>query len=354
MNVKITKEQLKIFRKGIELGLFGNDECNDIIEYVNFGFSWKMVWINLETKRDSDYRQDLYSRITSSDCKTVTLRNIVTEEEFQVSPDDLRLSKESKKLYIFKKVYNDKIFPNFPKIDILLSFIRSKEIKESLKRAFSDDWSDRSETHIAGVRDILPIEGDPNGWSIVNFFNSKKSVKERIKLFLIRDYRSGEFEIGNNKQESVVNWMTELFKDVDGDDMRELVDIQEKSINTFFAAEYGDAKKIQERLHPNKGNDEDIVISGFGTILDIERGVDVTIDGITYQMKPLSTITVRDGKYYVSVGYSNAGTYRKNNVDRMAFVNKDNVYVFENNGNKPEGNIYEFSVDEMIYPRKTN
>jgi hypothetical protein len=67
---------------------------------------------------------------------------------------------------------------------------------------------------------------------------------------------------------------------------------------------------------------------------------------VTYQSKPFSTITKEGNTIKVNVGYSNAPTYRTKFVHRIAFSNRNNIYVFENNGKKPKDKTYEFKIDE--------
>ena len=345
MNILIRESQYsKLIEQVLDLSIDTvNDVCGEEIEYVNFGYYINMVFINLPSTTP-DEREILFSRIKSSNCDIV-LHNIITDEKFTLSPNDFSITKTAhKKLYINKSVYMEKIFPNLPPIEQFVEYISSSPIKEALKRAFSDNWRGRTDTHIAGVVGVLPIPNDEDEWSIVNFFNTKETVKDMIKLYLSRDYKKLKFIPNDDIEESVINWMTSLFKDVNSKDMLDLVKIQEKSIIDNYKQELIDAKRIQKMYHPNKK----VEISGFGTIKDIEQGVDATIDGVTYQIKPLSNIK-DDGKYiFVSIGYSNANMYSNNLVKRMAFVNNNELYVFNTNIISRKGNTYEFKKSDLF------
>jgi len=348
MKIRITERQ---YSKLIEqdLDLFDDvieDVCGEEIDYVNFGYYINMVFINL-SDTTPDEREVLYSRIKSSNCDIV-LHNIITDEIFTLIPNDIKITNTAnKKLYIDKSVYMEKIFPNLPPIEQFVEYISSSPIKEALKRAFSDNWKNRTDTHIAGVVGVLPIPNDKDKWSIVNFFNTKETVKDRIKLYLARDYKKLKFIPNDDIEESVINWMTSLFEDVNSKDMLDLVKIQEKSIMDNYKQELIDAKRIQKMYHPNKK----VEISGFGTIKDIEQGVDATIDGVTYQIKPLSNFK-DDGKYIsVSIGYSNANMYSGTLVNRMAFVNNNELYVFNTNILSRKGNTYEFNKSDLVLPK---
>jgi hypothetical protein len=356
MKIIITERQYKKLVENTQLDL-SDDEveniCGQEIDYKNFGFdSWgNMVYINLPDNT-ADEREELYSRIKSSNCDIV-LYNIITNEKFTVSPDDIKLTKtDYKKLWIPTSVYEQKIVPYLPKIDQFLKFISSTPIKTALKRAFPSNWVEENDTHIAGVVGVLEIKfNNPLKWSIVNFFNSKTTVINLLKVFLSRDYLNKTFIPSKNIKESVILWMEKLFKDIYSQDMGELVKIQSKSIINGFNDELKNAKRIQKALHIGKK----IHTPGYGTILDYKEGVDAIIGGVTYQIKPFSKITFKGDSISVTISGSNANTYKPEFVDRIAFFNRDEFYVFKNNGNPPIGSTYEFSnkkdeESDLLYP----
>jgi hypothetical protein len=133
--------------------------------------------------------------------------------------------------------------------------------------------------------------------------------------------------------------------------MEELVKIQSKSIINGFNDELKNAKLIQKIFHTG----EKIHTPGYGTILDYKEGVDAIIDGVTYQIKPFSEIKFADDSIFVNIGRSNANTYKPEFVNRIAFFNGDEFYVFKNNGKQPIGKTYEFSdkkdeESDLLYP----
>jgi hypothetical protein len=355
MNIRITEKQYKKLIGTTQLDLIDNpieDVCGQEIDYKNFRFdSWgKMVYINL-TDNTPDEREELYSRIKSSNCDIV-LYNVITNEKFTVSPDDIRLTKsEHKKLWMPSSVYEQKIFPYLPKIKQFEEFISSIPIKTALKRAFPSNWVEENDTHIAGVVGVLEIKfNNPLKWSIVNFFNSKKDVIHLLKVFLARDYLNKTFIPSKNIKESVILWMENLFKDIYSQDMEELVNVQSKSIINGFNDELKNAKRIQKIFHIG----EKIYTPGYGTILDYKEGVDAIIGGITYQIKPFSEIKFTGDSIFVTIRGSNANTYKTKFVNRMAFYSGNKLYVFKNNGNPPIDETYEFSnkkdkESELLY-----
>ena len=114
-----------------------------------------------------------------------------------------------------------------------------------------------------------------------------------------------------------------------------------------FKQELIDANRIQKIYHPN----ETVEISGFGTIKDIIFGIDATIGGVTYQIKPLSNVSSKDGSIFVNVGFSNANNYKDKPVDRIAFSKNSELYVFKNNG-ELIGNTYKFNKEDLVKPKR--
>lgn len=344
MKIIITERQFDLIEQ--QLDLFNNsDSCH--IDYDKFGFTMKLVFIN-GVGDSPEEREEILKNIKDSKCDVV-LHNRITDEEFKISYNDIFLTKTDKKmLYVWKDLYDKKIFPFLTKISQYESFIKSKNIKKALEIAFPNYWQPETKTHVAGVVGILPIKTDNRGWSIVNFFNTKASVIDEIKLYLVRDVKNGVFNPDGDDEQAVIDWMSNIFQDVNGSDMKKLVDIQEKSINDNYAAEKRDADKIKDLLH-NKNSNVDI--SGFGTKKDIIDGIDATIDGVTYQIKPLSYVKDNGNTITVDIGHSNANDYRSKPIDRQAFVSGKKVYVFNNNAILLKGKSYEFDKSDMIYPK---
>ena len=344
MKIIITEKQLGLIENQLDLFNNNSDSCH--IEYDKFGFSMKLVYIN-GVGSSPEEREEILKNIKDSKCDVV-LHNRVTDEEFNISYNDIFLTKSEKKiLYVWKDLYDKKIFPYLTKISQYESFIKSKNIKKALEIAFNNYWQPETTTHVAGVVGILPIKTDKRGWSIVNFFNTKASVIDEIKLYLVRDVKSGVFNPNGDDEQAVIDWMSYIFEDVDGDDMKKLVEIQEKSINDNYAAEKKDADKIRDLLHPGSKVD----ISGFGTKKDIILGVDATINGVTYQIKPLSFVEDNGNTIIVNIGFSNANDYRNKPIDRQAFIGGKKVYIFNNNAISLRGKSYEFDKSDMIYPK---
>ncbi len=338
----ITEKQYKVLVEQESDG-----ECVIDLDYTKFGFMYDLVFVNGISDNIGE-RVRIFNEIKESDCK-ILLHNIITSETFELTKDDFQITKtDSKHIYISKDAFNKKIFPYFPDIVKFESFIKSANIKEALQIAFKDYWVPSGDTYVAGVVGVKPIKNDPRGWSIVNFFNSKDSVHEMMKMFLVRDIKNNTFIYDENDIESSVNnWMVDLFSNVNSSDMKILLDIQEKSIVDNFKQEKLDAEKIRDRFHPGS----EIEYSGYGTIRDIIDGIDVTIGGVTYQIKPYSTISEDDKFYSVNIGFSNAVNYKYKPVNRIAFIKGKLVYVFNNNIKSLFKKTYKFDKKDLIRPQ---
>ena len=305
MKIIITENQYaKLLEQQLDLSN-DVDICQTGIDYRKFGFEYKLVYINLEENTPQD-REDLYNQIKDLDCD-IKLNNIITGEVFNLRPEDIRITATlNKKLYISKSVYEKKVFPYLTKIEQFERYVDSTPIKNALQLAFPNNWVDETTTHVAGVVGILDdIKG------------------------------------------SVINWMAKLFSNINSNDMKELVKIQEKSIIDAYTKEIIEAAMIKEKIHPKRK----VVISGFGTINDINLGIDATIGGVTYQIKPCSQFK-RDGNFIkISIGKSNANDYTKNPVKRIAFFKGNDMYVFNNNAISRNGNTYTYHKSDLIYPK---
>ena len=63
--------------------------------------------------------------------------------------------------------------------------------------------------------------------------------------------------------------------------------------------------------------------------MDRWNGVDVTIDGVNYQIKPLKSYNEKDGLFYVNT-YGMRDYKTKKSVDKIAFSSSSKVLVFDN------------------------
>jgi hypothetical protein len=170
-----------------------------------------------------------------------------------------------------------------------------------------------------------------------------------LKLYLVRDTKLGNvIPNGKNDEESVVNWMSEIFRKIDSDDMKLLIGIQEKSIVKNYEIEKKDSLLIRNTLPEHRG--QKVEISGYGTKKDIIQGIDVTIGETTYQIKPLAWVKYEGDTILVSIGYSNGVDYKNKPVNRQAFIKDKKLYVFNNKAESVKNNVYEFNKSDLIYP----
>ena len=67
-----------------------------------------------------------------------------------------------------------------------------------------------------------------------------------------------------------------------------------------------------------------------GSIMDRYNGVDVTVDGSNYQIKPLVSYKRGEGMSYIITTYGMRDYKDKNKVDFIAYANEKEVLIFEN------------------------
>ena len=346
MNILITEQQLSYLIDKVKDGSIG--KCEIKLDYKGFGPQYNFVYLNGVSDSVVE-REEIYSKIKEDQNCNIILNNVITGEEFNLTSNDIKLTKDNKKLYITKQVFTDKIFSRLTSIEKYESFIKSSNIKKAIKIAFKDNWVEETDTHVAGVIGVLPIKDSEMGWSIVNFFNTKKTVQDMLKLYLVRDTKLGNvIPNGKNDEESVVNWMSEIFRKIDSNDMKLLVGIQEKSIVKNYEIEKKDSLLIRDTLPEHRG--QKVEISGYGTKKDIIQGIDVTIGETTYQIKPLAWVKYDGDTILVSIGYSNGVEYKNKPVNRQAFIKDKKLYVFNNNAKSIKNGVYEFNKSDLIYP----
>lgn len=206
----------------------------------------------------------------------------------------------------------------FPKKEIT-----SGEIRESLQLAFPNNWKPRDNEFTAGLRGIYTI-GDKIGgdedWSIMNYFDTKKEIQQIINQYYVSSKKNTELKY----------WLVDELRNND-DFVKKLIDVQWNSIKSGFLTE-----KLTEKII---GTDN-ATFYPPGSIMDRENGVDMTYDGVNYQIKPLIFYDKEKNlvKTYGMKNYQNKGL-----VDKILFVNKNEMLEFDNKDYIPAFSSCEFS-----------
>jgi hypothetical protein len=103
-----------------------------------------------------------------------------------------------------------------------------------------------------------------------------------------------------------------------------LVDRQWDSVKNGLELERLSVKNFLDKV----GSDN-VTYYPHGSKMDRWNGVDVTINGVNYQIKPLKTFNEEDGKYYINT-YGMRDYKNKKSVNKIAFSSRTKVIVFDN------------------------
>lgn len=237
--------------------------------------------------------------------------------DFIFDKDYLKFDTIKKNVSISQDNFN-KLYPSHHKVDKSQQIgVNSKNIKLALQKAFPEHWIPETPIFSAGLRGIYTIGDeidDPNeDWSIMNFFDTKKEIHNLIYLRYFED----------KTDKNIVDWMADVFLN-DSDFTQMLVERQWQSIKNGILNE----KMAIEALIGKIGSG-DVRLYQFGSKMDRFGGIDVTIDGLNYQIKPLSGFKKVGNQYVVST-YGMKDYSNKNKLDKIVFYNQNTCLVFDN------------------------
>jgi hypothetical protein len=197
--------------------------------------------------------------------------------------------------------------------------ITSYQIRKALELAFPPDndgpgkWNYQDNIFSAGVRGVYTIGeklGNEDDWSILNYFDTKKEIQELIN----KRYSKSDSDL------DIVNWLANELRD-NPSFIEPLVERQWQSIENGYKSE--ELAKILK-----KGSNTTFYPSG--SIMDRYEGVDATIDGINYQIKPLvSYAGKKEGPFFIKT-YGMRDYKGKSLVDKILFVNPNKMLEFDN------------------------
>jgi hypothetical protein len=341
------------------------DLCRIKFDYFNVKF--RACYLNFS---DSDDIQ----RIKNNDgeCEEIEIYNELGES-FIIPIDEIKFTLANDKPYIHKNYFYEKLYPQLNVNTKLVGGIASKNIKEALKISFkgTPNWTDETEDMSEGVINIEPTVGG-NNWSVMNYFDTKKTVHDRLKALISQDRNQNpeiiygddfDFEdmgILDNKEiydELVINWLSKVFKgEIHADKLDDIKNIQRVSIESGLETENDAIDYIKN--HPEvlglNGITETVMYEP-GHKKDRWGGVDVQFYGdgtgpIGVQIKPLSKYN--QIKNSVNVGSTNKNDYKgKKDVDYLVFFNQqtNEIVVFENSNYTISGSSYVFD-EQPIYP----
>ena len=169
-------------------------------------------------------------------------------------------------------------------------------------------------TDVRGVYTIGDkINDKSEDWSIMNYFDTKQEIHDLIFL----RYKEQESD------EDIIDWMVDLFKN-DNVFTQLLVDRQWQSIKSGLQLERDSVKYLLTKF-----KNADIIFYPHGSKMDRWNGVDVTIDGVNCQVKPLSSYSEKDGIYTIFT-YGMRDYSSKKMVSKIIFANNNEILIFDN------------------------
>ena len=257
-------------------------------------------------------------------------------QEFELYSTDLKYDKAKRQISIPMDIFaetnpkGDKFLftaqptldvdPQVPKnIQSPDDVMKSHIIRMALSKAFPDNWKERDETFSPGLRGIHTIGekmGNDESWSVMNYFDTKKEIKKML-------YDKFMSEGGGD----VTKWLVDTFKK-DDEFVQKLVNRQWSSIKNGLETEDKVLKKLIEKSGSNN-----FMTFPAGSIMDRYNGIDVVIDGKSFQVKPLKDGKRNmdgDKKSYTIYTYG-MKDYKGKPVDYIAYVKDNGDYAIFNN-----------------------
>jgi len=250
------------------------------------------------------------------------IKLVGSDGDFIFNKNDIHFKDQS--AYIDKGSFDNQnpnfVLKNHQKLSSSIG-ITSSNVREALEKAFPENWNEQDEIFTPGLRGVYTIgekTNDPlEDWSIMNYFDTKDEIHSLLYLKYFDDLKEGK-EIND-----IVEWMSDLFKN-DDEYTRMLVDRQWDSVKNGLELERLSVKNFLDKV----GSDN-VTYYPHGSKMDRWNGVDVTIDGVNYQIKPLKTFNEEDGKYYINT-YGMRDYKNKKSVNKIAFSSRTKVLVFDN------------------------
>jgi hypothetical protein len=237
--------------------------------------------------------------------------------EFIFNKSDLRFNVEKETIsvdqWLLDKDFNLGVSANEPQN----LGITPNNIRKALSLAFPNNWMSEDDTYSAGLRGVYTIGDKINDqtedWSIMNYFDTKPEIHDLIFL----RYKE------QDSNEDIIDWMIDLFKNDDAFTQL-LVDRQWQSIENGLKLERDSVKYLLTKL-----KSASITFYPHGSKMDRWYGIDVTINGINCQVKPLTSYSEKDGVYTVFT-YGMRDYSSKKMVNKIIFANNKEILIFDN------------------------
>ena len=322
MIVIINTNQSSVIKEHIN-SLFGKDTLNEsknvVIYYEEMSYDPNSIYQNIF------FNKPTIDGEIDEDTETILIRKKGSNQEFKFKKNQVKQARSGGYYVSARDFYNllkDEIKqPNVTDIKSISKEEMSSLIKKVLSNVFTDNWKKGDEYYTPGLRDIYTI-GEKTGnkdetWSIMNYFDTKQEIHKMIL---------DKFKNDKNDK-SLEDWMKDMFKN-DKRFVETLVNRQWQSIKNGVESE----NKLTNILISKFPNAK---IQTFlpGSRMDRFQGVDIIINGIKLQIKPLGGIEKRDNHYLVST-YGMKDMYKqKSLLDYIAYVGYDGEIILFPNKN---------------------
>jgi hypothetical protein len=286
----------------------------------------------------------------------IKLLDINDNETYIVDKSEFKFGKDNFN-QVNGKVTDEYFLKNFSNNSKSAPKIESYVIRLALEKTFKNNWVSNDTEFSPGIRGIYKI-GDylnpktSEDWSILNYFDTKKEVKDMIYNELVKR---------NLPLDDLVDSISTLFKDKSF--MNTLVNRQWQSIINGEIRERNFMEIMGKIL-----NSTNVTTYLPGSKMDRWFGVDVTIDNINYQVKPLTKYEtnkifkkdnegeLQETNEYVITTYGMKSDYlTKKLLKKIVFFNDKEFLIFDNKNYtvpahysaifKDEPEIYEIDKD---------
>jgi len=252
-----------------------------------------------------------------------------SDGDFVFDKSDVNFNESNTKIFVdksyFETLYPEYKFKNKEKLSEKIG-ITPSNIRDALKLAFPNNWKEETSEITAGLRGLYTIGkrlGTDEDWSIMNYFDTKYEIHSLIYLKYF-DYLK---ENPDEEITDIVYWMSELFT-TDINFTKLLVDRQWSSIEIGLKLERYSIDNFIDKIGAS-----DVKYYPHGSKMDRWYGVDVTVDGINYQIKPLNSIKKENDEYIVDT-YGMKDYKSKKKVDKISFVNFKKCIIIDNKNYK--------------------
>jgi len=174
------------------------------------------------------------------------------------------------------------------------------------------------------IDDDFPAE-EGDRWSILNYMYSNNMMRSQMFDYFLADDTQQDKSIG-----SFIRWITDNKEKLfgkEGIEANNLRDIVWGTLRKGWALE----KQTLEKIKQESGlTDDDILVFCKGSPQDEAGGIDFVVKNKGFQIKPLISVTEKDGKWEVLAKGMNETYLNKPRLNWIVYSNDKLILVFRN------------------------